>query len=374
VIALLAALAACDRVPPAGTFGDVGARDAARPADAGTDARDALDAASEPDAASAGDGGADAPASDAGSDAGADASSPYAIAPGDLLVGSAMSTATCSDMVLSHVSPTTRTVTRALCGELDTLAFTRGGHVPFATYNFRVECGVGHDGVLAIGSGGGLGFVACTDLRVSQLVPFAGGLLAARVSALPSDCARHAGDVIALLDPVSGAAASAYACAADWWSTASIATEPTGTLLVTATIGGPLGVIDRLVPSTGVTTRVSTYSSDDAPLVIAVGPDGRVFVSAGGSPTDATCFHARLLEIDPTSGAILQTICDARLWTPSAMVVAPDGNTLYVTDSYSGECGSQGALLLVDVSSGRFAISDVVCDADIVRPSLLVIR
>jgi hypothetical protein len=282
---------------------------------------------------------------------------------GDLLLATSSPDDSCRGSLLVHFDAETRTPTTLTCDDFDAIGVS--GFVQ-AVAPYRTPCTIAQRVVLTLGGDGRFGAPPlCTDLHVDQMVGRRGGGYAA-LDKSADDC-RFAAGAVFLFDPGRAVMTAGPWCGADWWgsSGATIAVEASGNVLVTARISGPMGVLERIDVARGTMSRIATYPDADAPATIAAGPDRRIYASANGG--GAGCFRARILQLDPDTGAVEHELCDERLWSPAAMAVSPDGATLYVADLYSTSCAAQGALFLV-ATTGGLAVAETICAPDLYRP------
>jgi streptogramin lyase len=89
----------------------------------------------------------------------------------------------------------------------------------------------------------------------------------------------------------------------DVWN--DLAVQSDGVILAAGTHSGAAGVF-RIDPGTGTVTAVSN-SGWTAPSAVAQGPTGRLFASDAGTCTESGCTGAKVVELDPATGAALHT-------------------------------------------------------------------
>jgi probable HAF family extracellular repeat protein len=87
----------------------------------------------------------------------------------------------------------------------------------------------------------------------------------------------------------------------DVWN--DLAVQSDGAILGAGTHSGAAGVF-RIDPGTGAVTALSN-SGWTAPSAVAQGPTDRLFASDAGTCSESGCTGARVVELDPASGAVL---------------------------------------------------------------------
>jgi hypothetical protein len=84
-----------------------------------------------------------------------------------------------------------------------------------------------------------------------------------------------------------------------------LAVEASGNVLAAGTRFGVGAGVFRVDPSTGARTSLSSGAPWVAPVAVAVGTGGQVYVADAGTCTTASCTGSQVVQVDPVSGARL---------------------------------------------------------------------
>ncbi|MEI7836917.1 MAG: SMP-30/gluconolactonase/LRE family protein, partial [Planctomycetota bacterium] len=130
------------------------------------------------------------------------------------------------------------------------------------------------------------------------------------------------------------ALSAAHLVAGETLSPQALAADKEGkTLYVACTTAKALAVVDVV---SGKVVR--TISLRDNPNDLAMGADGRLYVTTGGA-------GGKLLVIDPAAGRTLATITVGH--TPMAPVLSPEGKTAYVCNRFNNDVST------IDLATGK---------------------